>query len=109
MPKYAGRELIENEEDSYKELLDEREVDFIEHYETFFFKRRHLMSKYSSYSHVWKRGDKLYKLAYNYYGSLKFWWIIALWNRKPTDAHYKVGDVIQVPFPAEEIYSDLIG
>ena len=42
-------------------------------------------------------GDKLYKLAHRYYGSSGFFWIIAMFNNKPTDAHYNYGDIVLIP------------
>jgi len=51
---------------------------------------------------VWRQEDSLYKLSYEYYGEYKYWWIIALFNNKPTDAHYKIGDIVNIP--ANPIY-----
>ena len=46
---------------------------------------------------IYKTGDKLYKFAYEYYGSVDYWWIIAWYNNKPTDSHFKLGDVVYIP------------
>ena len=46
---------------------------------------------------AWKQNDSLYKLSYQYYGEYQYWWVIALFNNKPTDAHYKVGEIIYIP------------
>ena len=51
---------------------------------------------------VYKTGDKLYKISYSYYGDTKYWWVIAWFNRKPTDFHCKIGDTIYVPFPLKQ-------
>ena len=45
----------------------------------------------------WTFGDSLYKLSYQYYNTIEFWWVIALVNNKPTDAHFKFGDMITIP------------
>lgn len=54
--------------------------------------------------YIWKTGDRLYKLAETHYNDPKLWWIIAWFNDKPTEAHFKVGDVIQIPTPIERVY-----
>ena len=107
MPKYTGREIVTNEEDEYKDLLEIRGIDTIQQFKTFFFNRKNIKNSYGYHEHVWKKGDKLYKIANKYYGDIEFWWIIAMWNNKPTDANFKIGDVIEVPYPAGDIYRDL--
>tara|TARA_Y100000310_G_C20583202_1_gene764039 strand:- start:334 stop:675 length:342 start_codon:yes stop_codon:yes gene_type:complete len=52
--------------------------------------------------HLYKTGDKLYKLSHQYYGDTRYWWVIAWWNRKPTDFHCKIGDTIYIPFPLKQ-------
>ena len=107
MPKYIGREIYNNNEDQYSDFLEDRGVTSIEHYLTFVLGENYDTS-FPTRQHVWKKGDKLFKLAYQYYGELKFWWIIGLWNNKPTDAHYTLGDVIEIPFPPEDIYASIV-
>jgi nucleoid-associated protein YgaU len=53
-------------------------------------------------SHIWKTGDRYYKLAERYYGRPRYWWAIALYNNKPTEGHIKLGDAIRVPLPLEK-------
>lgn len=52
--------------------------------------------------HIWKTGDRYYKLAERYYGRPQYWWAIALYNNKPTEGHVKLGDAIKVPLPLEK-------
>lgn len=52
-------------------------------------------------THTWKQGDKLYKLALQYYGDASLWWLIAWFNHKPTDAMYNFGDDVNIPFPIQ--------
>ena len=58
-------------------------------------------------SHVWSMGDRYYKLAYQHYGSPQYWWVIAWFNKKPTESHIEVGDIIRVPKPIGEVLSTL--
>lgn len=53
--------------------------------------------------HIWTMGDKLWKLSQQYYGEPTYWWIIAWYNRKPTESHFSVGDVVLIPTPLERI------
>ena len=53
--------------------------------------------------HTWKMGDKFYKLAFEHYGDASIWWVIAWYNKKPTDANLMVGETIYIPHPIEEI------
>ena len=60
----------------------------------------------SYYEHEWRRGDKFYKLAYDFYGNIDYWWIIPLFNNKPTEFHYKAGDMVLVPIEIELLLSE---
>ena len=44
-----------------------------------------------------KYGERLDKLAAEYYGNPNNWWVIASFNRKPTESHAKHGDIIRIP------------
>ncbi len=57
----------------------------------------------SNTKHIYKTGDKLYKLAHRYYGDTRYWYVLAAYNRKPTDFHCKLGDTIYIPFPLKEV------
>ena len=57
--------------------------------------------------HIWTTGDRLYKLAQQHYGDPTLWWIIAWYNGRPTEGHFKVGDVIQIPGPLDQLYGIL--
>ena len=53
--------------------------------------------------HVWKTGSRFYKLAAEYYGDPNLWWVIAYYNKKPTDSHVTIGDVVYIPFSPDVI------
>lgn len=106
--RYGNRSTFENRDEMYDELLEKRGVEFIDHYTAFEFNRKITRKSYVIQEHTWTKGDRLYKIAGRFYGSIEFWWIIALWNGKPTDANFILGEVIQVPFPPMQIYRELI-
>ena len=54
---------------------------------------------------VWQSNTKLWKLSEAYYGDPGYWWVIALFNNKPTDAHFNLGDILVIPTPLERVLS----
>jgi nucleoid-associated protein YgaU len=57
--------------------------------------------------HTWKIGDRYFKLAHKYYGDSKLWWVIAWYNRAPTESHLEIGDRISIPLPLDRILAFL--
>ena len=56
-----------------------------------------------SNTHIWSYGDRLYKLAYTYYGDSNYWWVIAWYNGVPTEAAISPGMVLSIPVELEEV------
>lgn len=56
-------------------------------------------------THIWTTGDAFFKLAFKYYNDVDYWWIIPFFNKKPTEQHFQVGDVVYIPLPLYEILS----
>ena len=48
-------------------------------------------------THLWSYGDRYYKLAYQYYGNPRYWWVIAWWNGLPTEADVDPGHRLHIP------------
>jgi nucleoid-associated protein YgaU len=96
-----------NEEEIYEELFEERGIKKLEQYTTpdvpeLTDERRFTLQEGE---HIWKTGDRLWKIAAKYYGDSTLWWLIAWYNEKPTDAHYDLGDIVYVPLPLGRIMS----
>lgn len=111
MSRYTGRETRLNNPrigtagEIYQELIEERNIRQVIQYTSPVFPpltpaRRNSIN-FDSY--VWKRGDRLYKLAYQYYGEAELWYLIAWFNQTPTDSHINIGDTIMVPLSYERI------
>ena len=100
MPKYKKTKII-NDSDFYSELIESRGRESIEQYES---KRFDIdpNAKVKIIEHVWRRGDRYYKLAAEHYGDIGYWWLIALWNKKPTEADINFGDFIYIPTPLSD-------
>jgi len=99
--RYYTRDVIENNERLYKEMFNKRDVPFINHYESpkFTHPTEEEMSTLRIDEHVWRMGDRFFKLAYNAYADENLWWVIAWFNQTPTEAHVKIGDVVSIPHP----------
>jgi hypothetical protein len=47
--------------------------------------------------HIWSAGDSFWKLANKHMSDPSLWWVLAIINKKPTDNHCAIGDVIYIP------------
>jgi hypothetical protein len=103
--RYENRIIFLNGDEIYFHLLEERGRRYITQYAT------PILSKITQQnyntlavsSQTWTVGDRLYKLAAQNYGDPKLWWIIARFNNKPTEAHFKLGDTVYIPHPIEAV------
>jgi len=107
MSRYKSSDIFTNEGDIYQEFLDERGVTRLQQYRT---QKWPLLTEgtrrsFSVRRHVWKLGDSYWKIAGDTYDRPSLWWLIAWFNRSPTEAHNKVGDIILIPAPVEELLS----
>jgi hypothetical protein len=99
--RYELRKLAANNASLYSEHFGKRDVKYINQFTTpefskdAFDKAKELIFSF----HVWSTSDKLYKLAFKHYGDSSLWWVIAIANQKPTESHFKLGDVVIIPQP----------
>tara|TARA_R100000388_G_C7185502_1_gene130860 strand:+ start:107 stop:442 length:336 start_codon:yes stop_codon:yes gene_type:complete len=108
MPLYTSlRGAITFNKQQLEEFLDSRGIEKITFYENFQFSNYNKDS-YTFIEHVWSRGDRLYKLGHQYYGDKNSYWLIALFNNKPTDADYKYGDIVYIPIESRLFYSEVV-
>ena len=105
--RYDNREAVINRSEMYKKQFDNRGVRFVRQYKTADISYPTLaeQSFLDSEIRVWKVGDRLYKLADQYYGDPTYWWLIAWYNQAPTESHIRVGDVIEIPMPFNRVMS----
>ena len=102
--RYDDRSVAENTNPLYKKYLkDSRGLKKIQQYFSPEFRYPNAAELYDLHttSHIWKLGDRYYKLAHKHYGDPQMWWVIALYNQRPTEAHVSVGDVVFIPKPIE--------
>lgn len=101
----SGEKLANNTE-VIKSFLEKTGASKVDHYGLIFYGdpvSQQFLEEISIVDHVFKKGDRLSIIAHNYYGDAKLWWLLAWFNGKPTDFECKVGDIIKVPSPVEEV------
>lgn len=105
MSRYSGKAPFINDNDFYKSFFKTREVKNIKHYHTP--KLKHIsveqIGTLNTIGHVWGMGDRFYKLSYQHYGDSRLWWVIAWFNKTPTESHVQYGDVIYIPHPLDRV------
>lgn len=103
--RYDGRKIRTNTSGEYKEIFKERNVKYIMQYLTanMTYPSTEQIMQLSNYSHVWKLGDRFYKLADQYYQDPSLWWIIAWYNKRPTESHVQIGQILRIPLPLDKI------
>jgi hypothetical protein len=103
--RYDNRKIVTNTDDSIKDLLLERGINSATHYTTpvFIELSQQQLRKLKLIGLIWNQYQKFYKLANTYYGDPKFWWVIAKFNKKPTEFHVQEGEVIYIPTPLDTI------
>jgi nucleoid-associated protein YgaU len=94
----------------FKQLKERRSLDVVSLYRT---SRMNPLSfedliDIETTPYIWGRGDKYYKLAYQFYGDVQYWWVIAIFNNAPTEQHIKIGETIEIPDSAKQI-ADILG
>tara|TARA_R110002020_G_scaffold19894_3_gene68218 strand:- start:1512 stop:1850 length:339 start_codon:yes stop_codon:yes gene_type:complete len=109
--RYNNKTVFRNQSEAYENILEERQVPYIRQYGT-----PQMASPTPAQrgdlvriQHIWKVGDRFYKLALKYYNDAQYWWVIALYNKKPTEAHVKNGDVLLIPLPLEDVLRVISG
>jgi len=106
--RYNGRNIFLNEDNFYKELFSDRNINRIKQYVTPSFKQPSIrqITQLTRVSHIWKLGDRYYKLAYKYYHKRSnLWWIIAWYNQLPVETLLQPGDIVYIPLPIEKVMS----
>jgi nucleoid-associated protein YgaU len=105
--RYINRFAKINNNKLYFEFFSERNVNFIKQYDTPTLKypTARQIATLDLSSHIWSVGDRYYKLAHEHYGDASLWWVIAWFNKKPTESHVRKGQVIYIPSPLDKVLS----
>ena len=102
-----NRSFFRNAHRKYSELLARKKISLITQWTTPVNNPISRDSSITEIEHIWKTGDRYYKLAHAHYGDSTKWWVIAWYNRKPTESDVSLGDVIYIPHPLDKVLSYL--
>lgn len=99
------RLIVNNRHNLYKRKLKDRGLKSFRHFLSPRFRNvtEEDLQDIETVEILWHPGDRLYKLSHRYYGDPTYWWIIAWFNEKPTDAHFEPGDPVVVPLPLDHM------
>ena len=107
--RYKSRRIVRNSSKIYEEHFKRRDVPHINQFKTP--RLKHLTASQRAAltrtKHVWKLGDRYWKLAAQYYGNPKYWWVIAWYNQRPTENMLNLGNTIIIPKPLEVVLESL--
>ena len=103
MGRYYHDDILANESEFYEFLRKKRGVKRIVQYAT---PKTHIPTlqqrmSLQTVSHIWTYGDHYYQLAHKYYNTTEYWWVIAWYNGRPTEASISPGDAIEIPINLE--------
>tara|TARA_R100000152_G_C6553657_1_gene27210 strand:- start:110 stop:448 length:339 start_codon:yes stop_codon:yes gene_type:complete len=103
--RFTNRRIFRNKNELYEEMLEERDAKYFRQYVTpdFTYPTVEQMKEIKRLKHRWKRGDRFYKLAFEHYGDPNLWWVIAWFNKTPTESHVAIGSIVLVPKPLEKV------
>ena len=97
--------ILTDKNQLYENMLEDRNVNSIRYYATpqIDYPSVDEIKDLTRVRHIWKTGDRFFKLSIQYYSSAQYWWVIALFNQKPTEADLNVGDLIYIPLPLQDV------
>ena len=103
--RYDNRFIFTNRSPIYNDQFRNRNIRQIRQFDTPEFKNLDISDIMSLdvKTHIWKLGDKFYKLSAQAYGTTNLWWIIPWFNQKPLESDFKIGEVIDIPFPLSDV------
>jgi nucleoid-associated protein YgaU len=103
MPRFYDDKAATLDQDLYFEVFEKKGVKFLRIRRTKDFSDLSGLQLEVLEEHIWTQGDSFWKLAQKYYNNVSLWWTISMVNKKPTDGHCNIGDVIMIPRDAYRI------
>lgn len=105
LSRYSLKDVIINDYEIYDELFRNRGIKKVAQYETIplYYPTTEQLQTIKYETRRWKMGDRLYKIAAEFYGDSRYWWVVAQFNKKPTESHFKVGDIYYIPLSIEQV------
>ncbi len=99
MSRYKRRKIAFNDVYKEQEIFDKRGVEKIDQYTTPRLKNpsEEQIDQIDYFLYDFKQGDRFFKLARRFFNDHNLWYLIAIFNRKPTEAHVKPGEKLKIP------------
>lgn len=109
--RYNNKTIFRNESETYENVREKRGVSYIRQYGTpqMVVPTVGQIMGFTNVNHMWRVGDRFWKLSIQHYGSAEYWWIIALFNKTPTEAHVRNGRILTIPLPLEQVLRTIRG
>ena len=106
-PRNDRREIVNNSNALYSKILEKRGRILIEQYLTkqITYPTQEQIQELFLKKHFWSMGDRYWKIAAENYSNPELWWVIAWFNKRPTEAHLRTGDLVYIPHPLDRVYS----
>jgi hypothetical protein len=104
--RYTRVPIFQNRDIDYRDVFfDPRGIRETEQYATtvLYYPQPLAASSLAGDPQVWSATDKLYNISHQQYGSPQYWWIIAWFNQKASEADFKIGDIYYIPRPLETV------
>lgn len=103
--RYNGKFTLINSNYLYNKKFIDKGINFIEYHQVpdMKYPSANQISNLEISKHVWRSGDRLYKLSHKFYGDSQFWWVIAFYNQRPTESYYANGTEVLIPQPLDRI------
>ena len=107
--RYDERKILRNNTFQYanSNIFKKRKVEVIEQYNTpeLVYPSPEDLEEIIIITRNWGVGTKYFNLAYEFYGTPNYWWILAWFNLRPVESDFRPGDVVLIPMPLESILS----
>ena len=99
MSRYDYKPIAINDNKMYDKMFKKRGIIKLTQYRTPEVNNveQEVLDSIETTEYVWKYGDRYWQLASRFYGDATLWWVIAAFNRKPTESHVKIGEAIYIP------------
>ncbi|MCS5621319.1 MAG: hypothetical protein NZ656_05180 [Nitrospinaceae bacterium] len=104
--RYGRTAIFLNKDKNYKNVFFRRrgiEETFQYEFPRLSYPSNEFMADLTNITEVWKSTDKLYNVSNKHYGSPEYWWVIAWYNKKASEAEFKTGDVYYIPLPLDDV------
>ena len=103
--RYSNRTPKLNRDPLYSEQMRKRNLRHIIHWKTaqFTYPDSSELNELNIVQTIWTQGTRFYKLASEYYGDSRYWWIIPWFNQKPLESDFRRGDIVSIPLPLSDV------